>query len=142
MNEDRERTRCRNCELVQWNEQANCRRCGAALPQPVVRTVERVVEKIVISHDPKCLNNLEQARQLLAEASKRLMQPGMDSALSPISLPNGNSDQFPTMAEAERALILAAYQRSNRRSLEAARLLGIGKTTFYRKLKEIGKRAA
>ncbi|HLH36431.1 MAG TPA: helix-turn-helix domain-containing protein [Alloacidobacterium sp.] len=92
--------------------------------------------------DPKCLNNLEQARQLLAEASKRLMQPGMDSALSPISLPNGNSDQFPTMAEAERALILAAYQRSNRRSLEAARLLGIGKTTFYRKLKEIGKRAA
>ena len=50
MNEDRERTRCRNCELVQWNEQANCRRCGAALPQPVVRTVERVVEKIVIQN--------------------------------------------------------------------------------------------
>ena len=141
MIEERERIRCRSCDLVQWNEQANCRRCGAALPQPVVRIVERVVEKIVISHDPRCLNNLEQARQLLAEASERLIQSGMNSALSPISLPNGNSDQFPTMAEAERALILAAYQRSNRRPLEAARLLGIGKTTFYRKLREMRKAA-
>ena len=141
MNEERERIRCRNCELVQWSEQPNCRRCGVALPQPVVRIVERVVEKIVISHDPKCLNNLEQARQLLAEASERLMQPGMDSALSPISSPNGNSDQLPTMAEVERAMIISAYNRSNRKPLEAARLLGIGKTTFYRKLREVRKAA-
>jgi transcriptional regulator of acetoin/glycerol metabolism len=49
---------------------------------------------------------------------------------------------FPTMAEVERAMILAAYQKSNRRPLEAARLLGIGKTTLYRKLREMGQEAA
>jgi transcriptional regulator of acetoin/glycerol metabolism len=36
---------------------------------------------------------------------------------------------------------VAAYQKSNRRPLEAARLLGIGKTTLYRKLREIGEAA-
>ena len=142
MNEERERIRCRNCELVQWNEQGNCRRCGAALSPPVIRTVERVVEKIVIRHDPQCLNNLEQARQLIAEASVRLMQPSVDLALPFVSWPGAKPDKFPTIAEMERAMILAAYQRSNRRPLEAARLLGMGKTTFYRKLKEIGKHAA
>ena len=49
---------------------------------------------------------------------------------------------FPTMAEVERAMIVAAYERSNRRPLEAARLLGIGKTTVYRKLRAIGEAAA
>ena len=49
---------------------------------------------------------------------------------------------FPTMAEVERAMIVAAYKRSNRKPLEAARLLGIGKTTVYRKLREIGHAAA
>jgi len=39
-------------------------------------------------------------------------------------------------------MILAAYQRSNRKPLEAARLLGIGKTTLYRKLRERGQEAA
>jgi transcriptional regulator of acetoin/glycerol metabolism len=41
------------------------------------------------------------------------------------------------MAEMERAIIVAAYERSNRKPLEAARLLGIGKTTVYRKLREM-----
>lgn len=34
-------------------------------------------------------------------------------------------------------MIIAAYLRSNRRPLEAARLLGISKTTMYRKLREM-----
>lgn len=123
MNEERERIRCRNCELVQWSEQANCRRCGAALPQPIVKVVERVVEKIVVRHDRQCLHSLEQARQLIADASNRLMQASADSALPLIPWPTAKSDQFPTIAEVERAMILAAYQRSNRRPLEAARLL-------------------
>jgi transcriptional regulator of acetoin/glycerol metabolism len=45
------------------------------------------------------------------------------------------------MAEVESRMILAAYHRSNRRPLEAARLLGIGKTTMYRKLRELKKAA-
>ncbi len=141
MNEERERIRCRNCELVQWSEQPNCRRCGAVLPEPIVKVVERVVEKIVIRHDPECLHNLEQARQLLAQASDRLTQPIADSVSSPVPWPSANPEQFPTIAEVERAMIVAAYQKSSRRPLEAARLLGVGKTTMYRKLQEI-KRAA
>jgi transcriptional regulator of acetoin/glycerol metabolism len=137
MNEERERIRCRNCELVQWNERANCRRCGVALPTPIVKVVERVVEKIVIRQDPRCLHNLEQARQLMAEASDRLTQPSAESSMPFIPWPNTSPDQFPTMAQVEQAMIAAAYRRSSRKPLEAARMLGIGKTTFYRKLRHI-----
>jgi transcriptional regulator of acetoin/glycerol metabolism len=45
------------------------------------------------------------------------------------------------MAEVERAMIVAAFERSNRRPLEAAQLLGIGKTTVYRKLRAMGHAA-
>lgn len=141
MNEERERIRCGNCELVQWSEQPNCRRCGVVLPQPVVKVVERVIEKTVIGHDPQCLNKLEQARQLLAEASDRMMLSSTDSTLSFVARPNETAEEFPTLAEVERAMIVAAYKRSNRKPLEAARLLGIGKTTFYRKLREMRKAA-
>jgi transcriptional regulator of acetoin/glycerol metabolism len=136
MNEERERIRCRNCELVQWSEQPNCRRCGAALPEPIVKIVEQLVEKVVIRQDPECLAALEQAQKLIATASERLsLQASELASLAPATA------SFPTLAEVERAMIVAAYQRSRRKPLEAARLLGIGKTTFYRKLRE-AKRAA
>jgi DNA-binding NtrC family response regulator len=41
------------------------------------------------------------------------------------------------MAEAERRAIEHALQKAKNNKLEAARLLGIGKTTLYRKLKEM-----
>jgi len=137
MSEERERVRCRRCELVQWTVRENCRRCGAALPNPIVKIVERVVERVVVRQDPECLATLEQAQRLIAAASERLShQP-----IEPVSL-LPTIDSFPTMAEVERTMIVAAYQKSSRRPLEAARLLGIGKTTFYRKLREIKKIAA
>lgn len=141
MSKERERVRCTNCELIQWRVGANCRRCRAVLPQPIFKIVERVVEKVVVRQDPECLKNLEQARQLIAAASDRLMlQPS--EAEAPIVLePASKVTTFPTMAEMERAMILAAYQRSNRKPLEAARLLGIGKTTLYRKLRALGRAA-
>jgi two-component system response regulator HydG len=43
-----------------------------------------------------------------------------------------------TMAELERDAILSAIRTLNGDKLQAARLLGIGKTTLYRKLKEYG----
>lgn len=142
MNEERERVRCRNCELTQWGDRALCRRCGDGLPQPIVKFVERVVEKVVIRQDPQCLEKLEQARQLIAAASERMTNQCAKSD-APLVLEHASpSASFPTMAEMERAMILAAYQRANRRPLEAARLLGIGKTTLYRKLREIGRQAA
>lgn len=136
MKDEREKIRCGNCELVQWRGRENCRRCGCALPQPVVKIVERVVERVVVRYDPQCFQNLEQARQLLADASDRLMQAGENPAV-----PLFVTENFPTMAEMERAMILAAYRRSDRKPLEAARLLGIGKTTLYRKLRAL-KQAA
>jgi transcriptional regulator of acetoin/glycerol metabolism len=142
MCEEREKVRCRRCELVQWSDRANCRRCGAALPEPVVMIVERFVEKVVIGHNPMCLQSLQQALDLISAATDRLTQQRL-KAVDPIVLVQvPESEVFPTMAEMERAMILAAYWRSNRRPLEAARLLGIGKTTLYRKLREIGDAAA
>jgi transcriptional regulator of acetoin/glycerol metabolism len=41
-----------------------------------------------------------------------------------------------SMAEAERRAIEHALQKAKNNKLEAARLLGIGKTTLYRKLRE------
>ena len=137
MSEEREKVRCRHCELVQWRVGENCRRCGLALPQPIVKIVERVVEKFVVRQDPECVATLEQAQKLIAAASERLSQ----QPIEPMSL-LPSTDSFPTMAEVERAMIVAAYQKSSRRPLEAARLLGIGKTTFYRKLREIKQIAA
>ena len=142
MTEEREKVRCGSCELVQWRVGANCRRCGASLPQPIVKIVECVVERVVVRHDPQCLENLEQARQLIVAAAGRLTQQCTESAAPFVLAHAPQSGTFPTMAEMERTMILAAYQRSNRKPLEAARLLGIGKTTLYRKLREISQMAA
>jgi hypothetical protein len=51
-----------------------CRRCSSALPEPVLKIVERVVEKVVIRHDPQCLESLEEARKLILAATERLRQ--------------------------------------------------------------------
>ena len=42
------------------------------------------------------------------------------------------------LADLERDAILSAIRTLNGDKLQAARLLGIGKTTLYRKLKEYG----
>ena len=142
MSDEREKIRCQHCELVQWTDRTNCRRCGQALPEPVVKIVERIVERVVVRHDPECLENLEQARQLIAEASNRLTRQCTESIVPLVIAQAPQSGAFPTMVEMERAMIMAAYHRSNRKPLEAARLLGIGKTTLYRKLREMGQVAA
>lgn len=117
MAEQRDKVRCRDCELVQWSDREHCRRCGAILPEPIVKVVERIV--------------FQPANRNPAEIPTVAGLSGL-----------WDSPNFPTIAEMERTMILAAYQRSNRRPLDAARLLGIGKTTMYRKLREIKRLAA
>jgi transcriptional regulator of acetoin/glycerol metabolism len=135
MCEERKKVRCNLCELVQWGHRPNCRRCGTPLPQPVVNIVERVVEKVVIRQDPECIRTLTQVLQLISATTDRVIQKGVE-AVTPIIVAHvTEADAFPTIAEVERGMILAAYQRSNRRPNEAARMLGIGKTTLYRKLR-------
>ncbi len=142
MCEERVRIRCAQCELVQWADHANCRRCGQVLPAPIVNVVERVVEKVVIEQDSRCLENLQQASKLISATAARLEESYANQKLPPRFNSLSSVEQFPTLDEMERAMIVAAYRRSNRKPLEAARLLGIGKTTFYRKLKEMRQTAA
>ena len=142
MCEERAKIRCVQCELVQWADQANCRRCGKALPAPIVNVVERVVEKVVIQQDSQCLENLQEASKLISLTAAKLRESRAIQELPVRSEPISGIEPFPTLDAMERALIVAAYRRSNRNSVEAARLLGIGKTTFYRKLKEVRQKAA
>jgi transcriptional regulator of acetoin/glycerol metabolism len=142
MNIERETVRCIQCELVQWADHANCRRCGQALPAPVVNVVERVVEKVVFQQDSQCIQNLQEACKLISATAARLEEPPAHRQI-PVHLNSLSTvEKFPTLDEMERTMILAAYRKSNRKPVEAARLLGIGKTTFYRKLKELGQVAA
>lgn len=137
MCEERAKTRCVHCELVQWADNARCRRCGQALPAPVVHVVERVVERVVFQQDLQCLENLQEASRLISATAARLEEFTARHKL-PVRLNSFSTiETFPTLDEMERAMILAAYRKSNRKPVEAARLLGIGKTTFYRKLREI-----
>jgi two-component system response regulator HydG len=55
---------------------------------------------------------------------------------SPTRAATANSHGTLSMADAERRAIEHALQKAKNNKLEAARLLGIGKTTLYRKLKE------
>ena len=142
MSEERDKVRCQSCELVQWSDRVSCRRCGSALPEPIVRIVERVVERVVIRQDPQCLQKLEEAHRLISAATERLQQPSAEEKAPILFSQISEAVAFPTMAEMERAMIVAAYEKSNRRPLEAARLLGIGKTTVYRKLRAMGEAAA
>lgn len=142
MCEERAKIRCVQCELVQWADQANCRRCGKALPAPIVNVVERVVEKVVIQQDSQCLENLLEASKLISATAAKLQESRAIQELPVRSGPISGIEPFPTLDAMERALIIAAYRKSNRKPVEAARLLGIGKTTFYRKLKELRQVAA
>lgn len=135
MCEERTKTRCVHCELVQWADRANCRRCGQFLPAPVVNIIERVVENVVHQQDHQCVQSLQEACKLISATVARLQE---SSASEKISMPFNSLpavEPFPKLDEVERAMIVAAYRRSNGRPAEAARLLGIGKTTFYRKLR-------
>jgi DNA-binding NtrC family response regulator len=141
MSDERDKTRCASCELVQWSDRASCRRCSKALPEPIVKIIERVVQRVVIRHDPQCLQKLEQACSLISAATERLQQSDAEERAPILFSQISETAVFPTMAEVERAIIVAAYERSNGNPLETARLLGIGKTTVYRKLREMGQAA-
>jgi len=131
MCEERETVRCRTCELVQWSDLTNCRRCGKVLPEPP----GKVVEQVLIRHAPQFLQSLEEARRLISEAEDRFTKQLAESLGSTVLDQSRDAGVFPTLAEVERAMIVAAYQKSDHKPLQAARLLGIGKAAFCRKLK-------
>jgi DNA-binding NtrC family response regulator len=77
----------------------------------------------------------------LGDMPTQLQQQGLDahrvSAANDTVASEESSDVMP-LAELERQAILSAIRKLGGDKLLAARLLGIGKTTLYRKLKEYG----
>ena len=136
--ERRKRVRCGNCDLTQWEAQT-CRRCGRALPAPVVEFVE--VEKPVPVIQKELVEVPVIREVLVAVEQPCLKCAGLSLLASETDQQIEAADNFPSLAEMERTLIQAALDRSGGDRQKAAHMLGIGKTTIYRKLKEYGMTA-
>jgi two-component system response regulator HydG len=77
----------------------------------------------------------------LGDLPTQLQQRGLEaqhSAMATEPAAEGGAPQVSTLADLERQAILGAIRALNGDKLQAAKLLGIGKTTLYRKLKEYG----
>jgi transcriptional regulator with GAF, ATPase, and Fis domain len=97
---------CLACGLCQYQGQ-NCRRCGAALPMPESAPNPDPEPKVI--------------RERVEVACPRC---GLFAAEA----------KLPTLREAEQMLIEEAMRRTHGQPSEASRLLGIGRTTLYRRL--------
>jgi len=78
----------------------------------------------------------------LGDLPTQLQQQGLEARRSAVAgeqAAEGEAQQqLTTLADMERSAILGAIRALNGDKLQAAKLLGIGKTTLYRKLKEYG----
>jgi DNA-binding NtrC family response regulator len=79
----------------------------------------------------------------LGDLPTQLQQQGLAGQRAATAASNGEGENgadlgVRTLADLEREAILAAIRTLNGDKLQAAKLLGIGKTTLYRKLKEYG----
>ncbi len=99
-----------------------------------VRELENAVERAcALSSGPVLhLGDLPTQLQQQGLAAHRAAA-AVDEAEDPVDAP-----QVQLLAEMEREAILGAIRTLHGDKLQAARLLGIGKTTLYRKLKEYG----
>lgn len=86
--------------------------------------------------------NVRELENVIERALSLGSGPILQVADFPTNLHYGASDRMPQndevlrLDELERRAILRALREANGDKLAAARLLGIGKTTLYRKLKE------
>ena len=86
--------------------------------------------------------NVRELENAIERAVALSSGPILQIADLPSNLQFGTSDRFPEkdevmpLEELERRAILRALRESSGDKLAAARLLGIGKTTLYRKLKQ------
>jgi two-component system response regulator HydG len=111
--------------------------CDAARP---IHTISEDAMRRIMAYDwPGNIRELENAiERAVALGSGPILHVGD----LPSSLQYASTDKLPEngelvqLAELERRAILRALQETAGDKLAAARLLGIGKTTLYRKLKE------
>jgi DNA-binding NtrC family response regulator len=121
--------------LTQW-EAESCRRCHQALPAPIIEFVE--VEKPV-PVVTKELVEVPVIREVLVPVEQPCLKcAGLASSALQTPQRIEADEILPSLAEMERTLIQAALGRSGGDRQKAAHMLGIGKTTIYRKLKEYG----
>ena len=111
-------------------------------PQRPIRTISEDAMRRLMAYDwPGNVRELENAveRALalgsgpilhIADLPSNLQQSSSEKSLE--------SNELTTIEEMERRFILRALRETNGDKLAAARLLGIGKTTLYRKLKQYG----
>jgi len=111
-------------------------------PQRPIRTISEDAMRRLMAYDwPGNVRELENAVERavalgsgpilhIADLPSNLQQNSSDKAL--------DSNELTTIEEMERRCILRALRETNGDKLAAARLLGIGKTTLYRKLKQYG----
>jgi len=99
-----------------------------------VRELENAVERACALSSGPVLH--------LGDLPTQLQQQGLAAhrALAAVDDGEGESEKpsVKALADLEREAILSAIQTLNGDKLQAAKLLGIGKTTLYRKLKEYG----
>ncbi len=102
-------------------------------------TIAVLIEKIsllsanivTLSDELKCLNEgkrLKQGNREVAEWASRELQSSQ--------LVGGDPGAAESLKTTERRSILKALVQANGSTLKAARILGIGRTTLYRKLQE------
>lgn len=110
-----------------------------------VRELENTIQQMVAIHSgpllhltdmPTTLRNFQSIRRGTPLAAAVGGAPPPVSTTTPV--PAGGSPPIVPLAELERRAILEAIERTNGDRSAAAYLLGIGRTTLYRKLKEYG----
>ncbi len=104
-----------------------------------VRELEHAIERAVALSSGPVLHIGDLPTQLQDFRMHRAMQSAEDMTSEKAARTvNSGSGAIVSIAEMERQAILGTIRQLNGDKLKAARLLGIGKTTLYRKLKEYG----
>jgi two-component system response regulator HydG len=111
-------------------------------PERPIRTISEDAMRRLMAYDwPGNVRELENAvERAVALGSGPILHMGdLPSNLQQDSNEKTlDSNELTTIEEMERRFILRALRETNGDKLAAARLLGIGKTTLYRKLKQYG----
>ena len=109
-----------------------------------VRELEAVIERACAMSSGPVLHLVDlptQLQQAPAEADavridgRNGSRTGAAAVRTPVQ---AEPSSIESIAEMERRMILVALEKLNGDKIMAAKLLGIGKTTLYRKLKEYG----
>jgi two-component system response regulator HydG len=99
-----------------------------------VRELENAIERACAMSSGPVLH--------LGDLPTQLQQRGLEARHAAVaagqSAETAAQPELKTLADLEREAILGAIRTLNGDKLQAAKLLGIGKTTLYRKLKEYG----